>query len=116
MAKRDRRRQKIGNMERKSTPKKKRPEEKEKASAQYPIAGGMAPPPRRKPMNMTRDTAVLLKWEGKIRERVVKPTGNRQAVEEACRKSNRGVVTKPGRNPSRSVNRPVVVKNMVMAL
>jgi len=48
-------------MERNKRPKKKKPEEKEYASAQYPMAGGMAPPPIRKPMNMTRETAVLLR-------------------------------------------------------
>jgi len=76
-------RRKSGNTIRKKTPRRVKPEEKENASAQYPIPDGMTPPPRKNPMNTTNDTAALLRWDGKTKEMIVKPTGNKQAVAAA---------------------------------
>jgi len=82
-------------MARKMRPKREKAEEKENASAQYPIPVGTVPPPKRNPMNMTTDTAAVLKREGKITERIVKPTGNKQAVAAAWKNIRTGVITAP---------------------
>ena len=39
---------------------------------------GTAPPPIRNPNNTAKDIAILLRWGGKIIERITKDVGNKQ--------------------------------------
>ena len=77
------RRRKSGRRMRKRIPRRAKPDEKEKVSAQWPRAEGTTPPPRENPITMTSETETVLSRAGKARERIVRPTGNRQATEAA---------------------------------
>jgi len=74
---------KRGSKARHRTPKKTKAEEKEKASAQYPMAEGRRPPPSKNAISITRETATPRSCRGNKRERTVKPTGNKQATDAA---------------------------------
>jgi hypothetical protein len=76
-------RRKRGSRERERIPKRAKAEEKEKASAQCPMAEGRRPPPRGKATSITRETATPRNCRGNRRERTVKPTGNKHATEAA---------------------------------
>ena len=53
---------KKGRRARNKSPKRRKPEEKENASAQWPRAAGIRPPPSKNPIKMIRDTATLRRF------------------------------------------------------
>jgi hypothetical protein len=103
-------------MARKEIPKRAKPEEKEKTSAQCPRAEGTTPPPKINPIIITRETATPLRGAGKTREMIVNPTGNRHATDAAWRNIRTTVPTGFRKAPKKTVRIPVVRRKTVIAL
>jgi hypothetical protein len=107
-------RRKRGSRQRDRIPKRAKAEEKEKASAQCPMAVGRRPPPREKATSITRETATARSCRGNRSERTVKPTGNKQATEAAWKNIMTGVSTGPRKAPNSNVKIPVLNRKKVM--
>jgi hypothetical protein len=74
------------------------------------MAAGVRPPPRRKAKKKLSETAELRRGLGNVRERSVKPMGNREAPAVVCRKNMGMSQAEAWKNPRARVKRPVRLK------